>query len=137
MARLTASGGRGAEGFVISGSSSMTGDSSGVAGAVPAAVWGKSGRSATVRRAGAAPIPDGCRDREPARACSGSSPATPRSGTSGKSAGVSTRAAAVRIGRSRPSVCGVTVEREKSYPQFRQRSTASNPRYPHLGHFIR
>jgi hypothetical protein len=26
---------------------------------------------------------------------------------------------------------------EKSYPQFLQRSLVSNPRYPHLGHFIR
>ncbi len=27
--------------------------------------------------------------------------------------------------------------REKSYPQFRQRSPVSKPRYPHFGHFIR
>src|SRR4029450_10239526 len=75
----------------------------------------RSGPLSPVPTAGAVLIAASTSDRSPSGSSEGESERSPSSGV-GRADGVLS---------------------EKSYPQLRQRSTSSNPRYAHFGHFMR
>lgn len=117
VARRTPSGARGRDGAAISGASSTAAPRRPKTsvrlvdeGLVLVCGGGKRGRSAATPWGSGAP-----RMRSRSKAGLGSSNSRSR---------VMSRAA------------GLDGASENSYPQFRQRSPLSNPRYPHFGHFI-